>query len=73
MKTVAGTLSRTLSRIASSWPSGSPDDASSVPKKYEFDALVEAVEDGPVDFLEVEGEVEGAPHALVLELVAPEC
>ena len=39
-----------------------------MPAKNEFDAAVQAVEDRAVDVLEIEGEVEGAAHAPVLEL-----
>jgi hypothetical protein len=39
------------------------------PVEVAADPLVGAVKDGPVEFLEVEGEVQRAAHALVLELL----
>ena len=71
VKTSGGTLSRTVSRIASSAPSRQAGRRQLRALEIAVDALVLAEEDLLVHLLEIEREVEGAAHARILELVAP--
>ena len=73
MKTSAGTLSRTVFEDLQLLALRQARRGKLGALEIAVDALVLAEEELLVHLLEIEGEVEGAAHARVLELVAPQC